>query len=73
MYRADMGVIQCGSGASFALKSLQRRRVIGVGVAQALNGNMAPEAKIFSVVDNPHSSAAKPSQNPIVLDGLPGT
>ena len=57
MDRADIGVIQCGCGLGFALKTGEYLRVTGNFLRQELEGNEAMKPFILGLMDHPHASA----------------
>ena len=55
---ANIGMIQGGGGAGFALETLQRLRVMGQFIRQEFERNMAAELEILRFKDDAHSTAA---------------
>jgi hypothetical protein len=66
--RADVGMIQGGSGAGFTAETLEGRGVFGHIVGEKLQGNRAAEIDVFGFVDDAHSAAAKLLENAEVGD-----
>ena len=69
--RADVGVIQRGSGASFAAKALDGLRVLGNIVGQKFQGHAAAQARVLGLVNDAHATAAQFFQHGVVRNGLP--
>jgi hypothetical protein len=55
---ADVWVIQRGGGTCFATKSLDCLSILGNIVRQELQGDIAPQSRVFRFIDDAHSSAA---------------
>jgi hypothetical protein len=70
MNRADVRMIQCGRGASLALKPAQRLGVQSQVVSHELERDEAIEPGVFRFVDHTHASAAKLLHDAIVGDRL---
>ncbi|HUI77606.1 MAG TPA: hypothetical protein VLY24_06805 [Bryobacteraceae bacterium] len=67
---ADVGVVQGGSGLSFALKPGQRIAIAGDLFGQELQGHEAAQAGVFGFVDNAHSAAAQLFNDAVVRNCL---
>jgi hypothetical protein len=68
--RANVGVIETGSGPRFALKSLQGLRVADKLGWEELQGDASPQSEIQSAVDNAHTAAAQFFFDPVMRDDL---
>ena len=68
--RADVGMIQLGGRSSLALESLQGLGIPYQVIRNKLEGNAAPEARIFGLVDHSHAPTAEFSQDAIVRNRL---
>ena len=68
--RADVGMVQSGSGLRFALKALEGLRVVGYIVGQELQGDEAAELGVLGLVDDAHAAAAELFDDAVVRDGL---
>src|SRR5258708_4220075 len=69
---ADVGVIQCGSGACFAAEALQRLRILVEFIGKKFEGDTAAKLEIFGGVDHAHAAAAEFFKNAVVREGLAG-
>ena len=70
VYDADVGVIQCGCGLRFTLKTGQSLGITGNLFGQELEGYKTMQACVFGLVNHTHSAAAEFFDDPIVGDGL---
>ena len=68
--RADVGMVQRGSGAGFTPEAFERLCVVGEFVRKKLQSDEAPELGVFGFVDDSHPAAAQLVHNAIVRDGL---
>ena len=69
--RADVGMIQRGSGLRFALKAGERLRVAGNLVGQELERDEAVQARVLGFVNDTHAAAAELLDDAVVRDGWP--
>jgi len=67
---ADVRMVEGGSGARFATKTLQRLPVLRQVFREELQRHMPTEAEIFGLIDHTHASAAELAQHAVVGDGL---
>ena len=67
---ADVGMIQGGSGLRFALKSLQRLRVLGDISGRNFRATKRPQPRVLGLVDHAHAAAAEFFDDAVVRDGL---
>ena len=56
---ADVGMIQRGSGASFALEAIERLRVASEIIGKKLESDEAAETRVFCFVNHAHATAAE--------------
>ena len=70
--RADVRVIQRRRGACFPLKSLQRIWIARQFLGQELQGDVAAEARVLSLVDDSHSAATEFLDDFVVGNDLAG-
>src|SRR5208282_5240136 len=68
--RADVRVVQSGSGTRLATESFECLRVAGKVVWQEFQGDEAMQLYVLSLVDNTHPAAAQLLDNAVVRDGL---
>ncbi len=68
--RADVGMVQRGSGLRFALEAGEGLRVFGNVVGQELQGDEAVQLHVLSLVDHTHAAAAELLDDAVVRDGL---
>jgi hypothetical protein len=59
-------MIHGGSSAGFALKALQRGRVVDQFGGQKLEGDVPTKATILGTVDDAHATAAKPLEDSVM-------
>ncbi len=64
--RADIGMIQRGGGACFALESLERRPVLREAFGQKLQRHLPAELRILGLVHHAHAAAAQLFENQIM-------
>src|SRR5450755_4674332 len=57
IYRADIGMVQCGSGLRLALKAAEGLWVLGDIVGQEFERYKAVEFNILGLVDHTHAAA----------------
>src|SRR5713101_1012562 len=68
--RADVGMVQCGCGLGFALKTGECLRVTGNLLGQELEGDEAMQPRILGLVDNTHTASAQLLDDAVVRNGL---
>src|SRR2546425_3121586 len=68
--RADVRVVESGSGLRLALETVQSLRISGYLVRQELQGHKAVQLDVLGLVHDAHASAAQLLDNAIVRDGL---
>src|SRR5215469_931383 len=56
---ADIGVVQCGCGASLTTKASQRTRIVGNLFGQELDGYKSAKPGIFCLENNTHPTPAQ--------------
>src|SRR6201993_5373821 len=66
---ADVGMVQCGSGPSFAAKALQCVRTLSDIVGKKLERDEASENGIYGLVDHAHTTTADLFNDAVVRDG----
>ena len=67
---ADMGMVQSGGGARFALKAFQSLVVLGKMFGEQLQGNEAAEPSVFGLVDHTHTAATQLLKDAVVRNSL---
>ena len=67
---ADVGMVQCGGGLGFALKTAESLGVLGYFVGQKLESDEAAEFGVLGLVDHTHPAAAELLDDAVVRDGL---
>ena len=67
--RADVGMIQRGSGSRFATEPFKRLRVAGDVLGKEFQRNEAAELVVLGFVDDAHTSTAEFLDHSIVGDG----
>ena len=67
----DIGVIQGGSCLRFPAKTRQSLRACGGVVEQEFQCNEAMKARVFRLVDDTHTTAAKLFENAVMSNGVP--
>ena len=68
--RTDIGVIQCGGGMGFALKTGECLRVTGNVLRQELEGDEPMQPRVLSLVNHTHAATPQPLQDAVMRDGL---
>ena len=68
--RADVGVIQSGSGLGFASKAFQRLVVFRKFLGQELERDKPMELGVLGLIDHAHAAATELLHDPILQDGL---
>ena len=68
--RANVGMVQCGCGLSFAVKARQGLRIAGNFLGQKLEGDKAMQADVLGLVDDTHPTTAQLLGDSIVRDGF---
>jgi len=69
---ADVGMIQGGSGTSFAPETLEGLTVIGNVVGQEFQRNVTPKVLVLGLVDYTHPAATEFFKNAVVRNFPPG-
>ena len=64
--RADVGVIQRGSGLRFSLKARESLRVFRHIIGQEFQRNETVQPRVLSLVDDTHASAAEAFHNAVM-------
>src|SRR5712692_9495030 len=67
---ADVGVVEGGGGARFALEALERLAIARKLLGQKLQGDAAAEARVFGLVNHAHAAAPELLNDAIVGNGL---
>ena len=70
VYGADVRVVQGGSGAGFALKTIERETVTGHFGRKKLQRDVAAETSVFGLVNHAHTATTQFFNDAIVRDGL---
>jgi hypothetical protein len=70
MNRADIRVIQCGSGASFAIEALERDGILRKFFGDEFQGDAAAKFGVLGCIDHTHPAAANPYENAVVGDRI---
>jgi hypothetical protein len=68
--RADVGMVQGGSGLRFSLEAGESLRIVSDLVGQELQGDKAVQLYVLSFIDHAHPSTAKLLDDAVVRDGL---
>src|SRR5216683_591699 len=68
--RADVGMVQCGCGLGFALKTGECLRVTGNLLGQELEGDEAMQPRVLSLVNHTHPATTHLLNDAVVRDGL---
>src|SRR5215471_2764494 len=68
--RADIGMVQCGSGFGFAAKPFERLRIVSQRIGKKLKGNETVEPCVLGLVDHTHPAAAEFFEDAVMRDGL---
>ena len=66
MNGANVGMIERGSGAGFALKTLEGQLVFGKLFGQEFQRDIASQPDVFGQVDHPHAAAAQPLDDAVM-------
>ena len=69
IHGANIGMVQSGSRARFALKTLQRPGVVGKLFRQELERNGASQPGVFGLVNHPHGALTQFPHYAVVGDG----
>src|SRR5208282_6362628 len=67
---ADIRVVQSGSRARFALKTVEREGIFFRLGRQEFEGDMPAQVHVLRFVDNTHPSATQLREDTVVRDGL---
>src|SRR6267378_7849378 len=67
---ANVGVVQSGSGASFAAETLESMRVTDQIVGEEFESDKAAEVGVFGLVDDAHAAAAQLFNDAVVRNGF---
>jgi hypothetical protein len=70
IHRADVGMIERGSGLRLAAKAAESLRVAGDLVGEELQSDRSVQSGIFALVDHAHSARAHLFKNAIVRFGV---
>lgn len=70
--RANVGVVQGGSGPCLPLKTAERPRVLSDFIRQKLESHEAVKADVLGLVNHAHSAMAQLFEDAIMGDGLAG-
>src|SRR5580692_10045327 len=68
--RADVGMVQRGSGTGFAAEAVQGLRVLGNVVRKEFQSDEAPKIGVLGFVNHTHPAAAEFLGHAVVRDGL---
>ena len=68
--RADVGMVEGGSGTSFAAETLQSLRVLGYVIQQEFQRDEAPKLGVLGLVDDAHPATAEFLDDAVVGNGL---
>src|SRR5262249_42957217 len=68
--RTDVRVVQGGSRACFALKTLERDGIVGQFLRQKFQRNVTPQLCILCPLNNAHPAATEPVQDAIMRNDL---
>ncbi len=68
--RADVRMVQSGSGARFALEAGSRHLAAAQLLGEELQRDGPLEPGVLGLVDDAHPAAADPAHDPVVRDGL---
>jgi hypothetical protein len=63
---ADVGMVQRGGGARFALESFQRLRISSEFIGQEFQRDKAAELQILGSVDHTHAATAEPFDDAVM-------
>src|ERR1700722_10578166 len=67
---ADIGMVQSGSGASFAAKSFESLRILRDVFGKKFEGDEAAKGSVFGLVDHTHAAATESFYDAVVGNGL---
>src|ERR1017187_2554940 len=68
--RADVGVVQGGSGACFPAEAFERLRVLSYVLGQNLQCDKAAKLGVLSLIDHTHAAATEFLDDTVVRNGL---
>jgi hypothetical protein len=68
--RADVGMIQRGSGPSLAVEAVQSLRIQGRRVREELQSDEAAKRSVLSFIDDAHTTAAESVNDMVMRDSL---
>ncbi len=68
--RADVGVVQRGSGTGFPAEAFQGLRVLGNVVRKEFQSDEASKIDVFGFIDHTHPPAAEFLDDAVMRDGL---
>src|ERR1700686_3065373 len=71
MDRADIGMVEGGSGASFASETLQCLRILRHIVGEKFKGDKSAQRDVFRLVNHAHTAPAEFLDDAVVRDGAP--
>src|SRR6202140_4097730 len=71
MDRADIGMVEGGSGASFAAETFQCLGILRPIVGEKLKGDKSTQRDVFGLVNHAHATAAEFLDDAVVRDGTP--
>ncbi len=66
--RADIGMVECGNGASLALEALYRDGVAGELFGEKLQRDGAAQTNVFGLVDDTHAASTEDRKDPVMGD-----
>jgi len=69
--RANVGMVERGSGTSLAAEAFEGSRVLRQIIGQKLERDVAAEAEVFGFVDHTHAAPAEFLQETVVGNGGP--
>ena len=67
---ANVGMVQSGSGASFAAETLESVRVTDQIIGEELESNETAKVGVFGLVDDAHAAAAQLLNDAVVRNGF---
>ncbi len=65
----DVGMIEGGDGAGFAVEAFQSGGIFGLGGGQHLDGHPAAHQLVLAQVDAAHAAGAEPLEHLVLADG----
>src|SRR5260370_22780093 len=68
--RADVGMVQCRGGASFALESFESKRISDHVRVEKFQCDMPAELEVFGLIHHAHTPAAELTRDAAVRNGL---